>query len=273
MSILAIVKEALRIARTHKSLWVFGFMVGLSAGGGTSGGGAQATAAATPDPVGALLVGLLVVALVIAFVVFRCVSTGALIEGVKRARRSEPMTFREGLHEGWAHWGVLLRLALLFLAANAASVALLAGACLLAEQLLGRTALFATAGLAVVVGVPWLVTLHIWQAFAERIAVLESRRALDAIRKARLFLHGRLRHGLELVVAALLGTLCVAGLAIAVIVPLILLLAVSVRLVGSVPTALLGALTLPPVVFVAIALVGIMTSSVWTIGYLKEVER
>jgi hypothetical protein len=36
---------------------------------------------------------------------------------------------------------------------------------------------------------------------------------------------------------------------------------------------LLGALTLLPAAFVVIAMIGIMTSSVWTIGYLTQVEQ
>ena len=47
------------------------------------------------------------------------------------------------------------------------------------------------------------------QALASRIAVLENRHALDAIRKARLFLHGRMLHALKLTVAAFVGTLVV----------------------------------------------------------------
>jgi len=59
---------------------------------------------------------------------------------------------------------------------------------------------------------PWLVTLYLVQAFASRIAVLENRHAFDAIRKSRLFLHGRLMHGLKLIVAMFVGTLVlVAG--------------------------------------------------------------
>jgi hypothetical protein len=49
------------------------------------------------------------------------VSTGALIEGVKRARRDGALTMREGFRKGWAHWGVLFCIALLYLAANAVS--------------------------------------------------------------------------------------------------------------------------------------------------------
>jgi DNA-binding CsgD family transcriptional regulator len=52
---------------------------------------------------------LLGVAVLIVFIVLRFVSTGALIEGVKRARSNGSMTMREGFREGRAHWGVLLR--------------------------------------------------------------------------------------------------------------------------------------------------------------------
>ena len=64
---------------------------------------------------------------------------------------------------------------------------------------------------ALVIAVPWLVTLYLVQAFAWRIAVLENRHAIDAIAKARLFLHGRLVHGLKLAVATFVGTLALVS--------------------------------------------------------------
>ncbi len=235
--------------------------------------GAQPPVPATPPDPGLVVTLVLAgIAVVIALVVLKYVSTGALIEGVKRARSNGSLTVREGFREGWAHWGVLLRLALLFLAANVASVLVLAGASYLAGQAFGRPALFVAGGLAVVVGVPWLVTLYMWQAFAERIAVLENRRTLDAIRKARLFLHGRLLHGLTLLVASFLGVLFVGALGVAVIAPLVLLVVTLLPLWGA-PAIALGVLTLPPAAFVVIAFIGIMTSSVWTIGYLNQVEQ
>ena len=145
--------------------------------------------------------------LIVAFVILKFLSTGALIEGVKRARRNGAMTVREGFREGWAHWGVLFRVALLYVPLSFGSVAVLAGACYLVWLSFGSPAMFVAAGVAILVGVPWLLTLYMWQAFAERIAVLENRRALDAMRKARLFLHGRLQLGLKLLVAAFLGVL------------------------------------------------------------------
>jgi hypothetical protein len=281
VSIFAIIKEALRIGRAHKSLWLFGFLVGFGGGGGGGGSGgflggqqeAPPGPAAAPEP-GAIALALLVIlAFIVAFVVLKYLSTGALIEGVKRARRNGSMTMREGLREGWAHWGVLLRIALLFLAANFASVAALAGACYAVWFAFGEPAVFVACALAVVVGVPWLVTLYMWQAFAERIAVFENRRALDAIRKARLFLHGRLHLGLKLLVAGFLGVLFVTLVSLVVIAPIAAIVVASSGVWGVPGSVGLGVLTLLPVVFVAVAMVGIVTSSVWTIGYLTQVQE
>lgn len=275
MTIFAIIKEALRIARTHKSLWLFGFLVGLGAGSNGGGGGQQAAgqaAASPPEPITVLAIVLGVLAVVVAFIILKFLSTGALIEGVKRVRGNGSMTVREGFREGWAHWGVLFRIALLYLLINVASGALLAGACYLVWLLFGAPAVYVACGVAVLVGVPWLLTLYMWQAFAERIAVLEDRHAFDALRKARLFLHGRVQLGLKLLVAGFVGVLLVGAAAALVIAPLVLLVATLVPALG-VPAIALGVLTIPPALFVALAFVGIMTSSVWTIGYLAEVQR
>lgn len=276
MTILAIIKEALRIGRTHKSLWLFGFLVGLGSSGGGGGGGEQVAAPVAntaPDPARLLLVGLVVIAVVVAFVILKLVSTGALIEGVKRARSNGTLTVREGLREGWAHWGVLFRLGVLYFLANAASVAVLAVPALLVGRAFGGPAVFVVGGLAVVIGVPWLVTLYMWQAFAERIAVLENRRALDAIHKARLFLHGRLKLGLKLLVAGFLGVVAIGAIGVVVLLPLGAFAFFSSALWGPIGAGLLGAATLLPAAFVVIAMIGIMTSSVWTIGYLSQVEQ
>jgi hypothetical protein len=276
VGIVAIIREALRIARTHKSLWLFGFLVGFGGNIGTSGGnGDQAGgqgAFQLPDP-GVLVVLVLVgLAVIVGFIILRFLSRGALIEGVKRARANVSMTVGEGFREGWAHWGALFRIALLYLLANAASVALLAAPCVLLSRLLGRPAWFAIA-VAVVIGVPWLVTLYIWQAFTERIAVLENRRAMDAIRKARLFLHGRLSLGLKLFVATVLGGLFVTAVAALVLVPVGLLLFALVGLWGVFPSIAIGVLLGLPACFVFFAIMGIMTSGVWTNGYLTQVEQ
>ena len=276
MTIFTIIKEALRIARAHKSLWVFGFLVGVSAGFNGGGGGGQQTAgqaaATPPEPMTVLAIVLGVLAVVVGFVILKFLSTAALIEGVKRARGHGSMTVREGFREGWAHWGVLFRIALSYLLINAGSVALLTGGCYVVWLAFGVPAFHVACGVAVLVGVPWLLTLYMWRAFAERIAVLENRQALDALRKARLFLHGRLQLGLKLLVAGLVGVLLVVAVGVLVIAPLVLLVVGLVQLWGL-PAIALGVLTIPAALFVAFAFVGIMTSSVWTIGYLTQVER
>ena len=72
-------------------------------------------------------VGILLVIVAAGFVM-RFLGEGALIEGIVRARQGGAMTTREGFRAGWAHWGVLVRIALLYLAAIVGSVALLVGA-------------------------------------------------------------------------------------------------------------------------------------------------
>jgi hypothetical protein len=279
MSIGAIIRQGFHYARTCKSLWLFGFVVGIwsggSGGGGRSGGAEDAAgaAAATLGPLGGRWAVIALVALAILLILFvlRFVSEGALIEGIVRARRGGQMTTREGFRAGWAHWGVLLRVALLYVAATIGSLVLLAGPVVIAFRALGPVG-----GLlllpALVVGVPWLVTLYIVQAFASRIAVIENRHAIDALAKARLFLHGRLRHALKLIVASFTGTLLFALAAAVILVPVVLALVFAASLLRAVPVILTCVAVVLPVLCILVAMLGVFRSSVWTIGYLTEVE-
>jgi hypothetical protein len=277
VGIIAIIKEALRIARAHKSLWLFGFLFGFGGGVNFTGGGGQPPTPpdvpTSPELGTVLVVALIAIAVIVAIVILKFLGTGALIEGVRRARSNGSMTVREGFREGWAHWGVLFRIALLYGVAAVVSVALLTGACFLVWRAFGQPTLFAAAAFAVIVGLPWLVTLSILQAFAERIAVFENRRAIDAIAKARLFLHGRLKLGLKLVVAAFLGVLFVGALSLVVIIPVGGLVAAAAAVWGALAAIALGVLTLLPIVVVAMSIIGVVVSSVWTIGYLTQVEQ
>jgi hypothetical protein len=282
MSIREIIGQALHYARTCRSLWLFGFFVGLASGGsnGSGGGGGDGSAGG-----GAVLGGLLslfatemavaaVVILVItmAGLIMRFLSEGALIEGIGRARRGGTMTTREGFRAGWAHWGVLLRISLLYFVAVIGSLALLVAPCLIAWRAFGPLGAALLGVPAVAVAVPWFITLSLLQAFALRIAVLENRRALDAIAKARLFLHGRLVHGLKLMVADFVGTLGIMLLAAVVIVPVVLLIAGLATVLPVWPLVAAGGLVLLPALAVLTAMLGTFRSSVWTIGYLAQVE-
>jgi hypothetical protein len=275
MSIVEIIKRGLDIARTHRSLWLFAFVVGLSVGGGNGGGGGgagQGGGGPGPGfPLAALAVPLVIGVLVA--IVIKFVSEGALIEGVSRAYHGGSQTIGEGFRAGWAHWGVLLRIAVIYFVASVGSIAALAAPCFAASEWLGRGALILVGIPAVLVAVPWLVTLYVLRALAARIAVLENRRALDAIAEARLFLHGRIRHGLRLMVAAFAGPLAVTFAGIVAIAPLVLLCIAVFRLAGAAPAVLLGIVTLLPAFFVAVAFIGTVQSATWTLGYLAQTDR
>jgi hypothetical protein len=283
MTIREIVGQAFYYARTCRSLWLFGFVVGIASGGsnggGNSGGDSGAGGAAgfaallslfATEVAVAAAIGLLVLA--IAGLVLRFLSEGALIEGVVTARRGGAMTTGEGFRAGWAHWGVLFRIGLLYVSALIGSAALLATPCLLAWWAFGPFGAALAALPAVVVAVPWLITISLVQAFAMRIAVLENRRALDAIAKARLFLHGRLLHGLKLMVASFVGSLGIMLLSVLIIGPVVLLLVALGTVLPVLPLIIVGVLVVLPAMCVLTAMLGTYRSSVWTIGYVTQVE-
>jgi hypothetical protein len=281
MTISESIRQGLHYARTCKSLWLFGFVVGLASGGSSGGpGGGDGPGGGWSVGIGPVAFSvaeiaplvLVITLAILAVIVIRFVSEGALIEGVVRARDGGTMTTGEGFRAGWAHWGVLVRIALLYVAAIVGSLALLAAPCVIALHTLGPLGGIAVAIPALAIALPSLVTLHLVQAFASRIAVLENRHALDAIGKARLFLHGRLMHGLNLIVATLVGTLLIVFLGLAVVVPVALLLVALIPVLRIVPVIVLGCLVLLPVIYVWVAMVGTFRSSIWTIGYVTQVE-
>jgi hypothetical protein len=200
------------------------------------------------------------------------ISEGALIEGIVRARQGGTMSTREGFRAGWRHWGVLLRIALVYFAVFFGSVALVAVPCVIAVWAIGWIGAVALGVPALFIALPWFITLHVVQAFAARIAVLENRHALDAISKSRLFLHGRLRHALRLIVASFAGTIGMVVLGLVAIAPVALAL-VALTPALSLPFVLvLGCVVLLPAICVWTAIIGTFRSSVWTIGYVTQVE-
>jgi hypothetical protein len=287
MTIGEIIRQGLYYARTCRWLWLFGFFVGIASGGSGGGGGGGRDGGGVSIGVGGVSVSgrlaelsvpqIALIAIVILLaggvaLVTRFVGEGALIEGIVRARQGGTMTTREGFRAGWAHWGVLLRIGLLYLAATMGSVALLVTPCVIALRALGPLGGVLLAIPALLIAVPWLVTLYLVQAFAWRIAVLENRHALDAIGKARLFLHGRLIHGLKLLVATFVGTLAILLPGLAVVVSLGLLLLALMRVLHVVPVIVLACVVLLPLLCVLAAIVGTFRSSIWTIGYVTQVE-
>ena len=286
MTIREIVIQGLYYARTCRWLWLFGFFVGI-ASGSSSGGGGGGDGSGVSIGVGGVsisgglpnlslmeiaLIAIVFILAVAALTALRLVGEGALIEGIVRARQGGTMTVSEGFRAGWAHWGVLLRIALLYLAVSLGSVALLAAPCVIALQALGPLGAVLLGIPALLIGVPWLVTLYLVQAFAWRIAALENRHALDAISKARLFLHGRLIHGLKLIVATVVGTLAIVVPALVIIASVALVLVALIPVLRVFPVIVLACIVVVPALCLLAAIVGTFRSSIWTIGYVSQVE-
>lgn len=277
MRVTELMKEGLQIARKHRSLWLFGFFVGVAAAnqGGSGGGGASVGApGAGGDPgLGVLFLSVMLVILLVAGVIMYFIGEGALIEGVSRLRRGAKLSVREGVRHGWSHAGAIFKITLVYYAASIASLLVLAAPALLALRLGSTFAAVVLSIPAVIVAVPWLVTLYMWRAFAMRIAVLENRSALDAISKARLFLHGRLGEGLRALVAALLGMLLIALVGALLLVPIALLLVFALEPAVGPLAFLVVAVVMLPAVVVVVSVLGTYQSSVWTLGYLAQVAR
>ncbi len=294
MTVREIVEQSVRTTLASRSLWLFGFFVGLWSGGGGSGGGAGgsshgaagAVPAVRPEvvhsltnwgapfevPFTTLAIVAAIAGLGLLLVYLRLIGEGALIEGVTRQRRGGTMSTREGWRAGLAHSGVILRIALLYLGTTVASVALGVASVVFVFRALGVMPAVVVAVPVVVVLVPWLVTLYLLQAFATRIAVLEDRRTLDAIAKARLFLHRRIPLGLRLLVAAFVGGLLVAAVSAVILLPIALLLIASTHVV-PIPIVIGVCVVVGlPLICVLTAILGTYRSSVWTLGYLSQVD-
>lgn len=281
MTIREILEEAFHHAVTCRSLWLFGFFIAAT-GNGSNGGGGRGNDAGGGLALGGLsslvgtelmwAIGAVVLALIAVGVLMRLLSEGALIEGIRRARHGGRLSTLEGFRAGWAHWGVVLRIWLLYVGALVGSVVGLAAPALLAWWLAGPLGALLFALPALLVAVPWFVSLSLVQAFALRIAVLEERDALEAIVKARLFLHGRLLHGLKLMVADFIGSFAFVLLTVVAIVPVLLACVGLAFVLPVVPVIILGACLVVPLTTVLSGILGTFRSSVWTIGYLSEVE-
>lgn len=280
VNIFEMIRQGLRIAGTSRALWLYGFFVGLGMTGETvktsHGPGAPAAAHILPHAFsgGLALLAIAIVVFAAAGVFMYFLSEGALIEGVARIRRGMLPTARGGWRDGLAHWGVLFRIGVIYFAIAAGSTVLLVAPSLLALKFVGTALAVMLAIPAALIAVPWLATLYMWRAFAERIAVLENRHARDAAGRARLFLHGRLFQGLSLIIAAFLGRLVVMLVGSIGIVPIALAIVIVVKVYGMMPPAIpvivLGAMVLLPILFVLLAISGTTQSSIWTIGYMAQ---
>ena len=266
MDMIQVVKESARLAWDRKAWWLFGLFV---AGGGSSGAGSGGGSDGSDGGFPVWFIGVFAVVAVVAIgaILMNIISEGALIEGVSRGA----MTVGEGMRLGWSHFGVVLSIKLLMFGAGLLSVGFFAApGWLFALGLIPGLAAALLAVPAVVVAVPWLITLYVVYAFALRIAVLENRHAVDAIEKARLFLHGRVLAGLQLIAAMVAGHLGVGLVMFLALLPVAAIAAALYFMWGMAPAIAAGVVLAAPVVVAAAGMLGTYRSSVWTLGYMAE---
>ncbi len=305
MRLSSIIGDSLSLTLRNRSLWVFGLFV--AAGGGASGSaqsGSQgqdvpASAGAAAEsmqdlPValaglaqaatqmgevlaanlplvmgGVALVGLGALAL-------HVLSEGALIEGVSRLHRDPEAKFtvRRGFRLGLDHFGAVLGVKALALLLGLLLAVLVAAPFALA----GLGVLPLAAALAIglplaVVAVPTGISLYLVYALGMRVAVLENRRVVDAMRRARRLLHGRLIDGIKLLLTVGLGRIAAKFMLLPVVLPVLAVAGLG-YLVGGVVGAIVGLVALAvPCALLFAALLGTWQSSVWTLGYLATVQE
>lgn len=268
MDVIAIGREALRLVRVNKVLWLFGIFAAGSAAGG--GGGAPGRL----EPLPAWGPALIALALVLggAALWLHVVSEGALIEGASRARSGGRLHARDGLTAGRACFARVLWLKVAALAALAAAALSLAWPALLAwRQALPAGVAFALSALLFLAALPWLLTGYFVYAYALRFAVLDGLDPRAAARAAWTFLRGRVLESVKLMVLAFTGYLGAAVATGLLVVPAAVLGAGVFLLTGSglLAAAVGGALAVPPAIAVAGAL-GTFRSAVWTLGFLDS---
>ncbi len=222
---------------------------------------------------------LLVVAALLGIAAFlmHVISEGALIAQVQRANGGATTSVREGLRSGLSHFGVVFRLKLL------AGLALLVIAAIVLMPVgLGIASLVPLAvgaglsALTMVVLLPAVLTGYLVLEVALRVAVLEQRDALPALKEAQRYLSGRLLESLQLLVMAVVGQAGSSLLAVAALVPGALVgLIVYAVTQALVPALVAGGLVAVPLMIPAIGFGGTLRSTVWTTGFLasRAVER
>ncbi len=198
------------------------------------------------------------------------VAEGALIEGVSRKHRdpAAPFTIRGGLRLGLSHFGAVL---------GVKALALLLG--LLLASAVGAPFALAGAGLlplgaAIAIGLPMAlvavpigISLYLIYSLGLRVAVLENRRVVDSLRRARRLLHGRLLDGLKILLTVGVGGFLSKIIAAPVAIPVLMATGIGF-LVGGWVGAVAALVTLAaPLALVGAGLLGCWTSSVWTLGY------
>jgi hypothetical protein len=275
MEPLKVAKSALQTIWTHKTLWVFGFFVAAAGGGGATRGtgtGKPHLALEGSHGLPGWVFGLIAVGVVLAVVglLIHVVCDAALIDGVRRSRAAEPVTFGLGVRAGVSTFWRLLRVkALAFAAFLLAAVVLAAPAGL---RLLGVLPTAATVALSVVlavIAVPALLSLVFMSNYASRICALEGKGAVQSFREARNFVSGRVRDSLVLLLLNFAGQVAGAAVGLVVVLPAAAIGVAVYFLAGLVPALITGGVLAVPFVTAVVGATGAFQSALWTVAYLE----
>jgi hypothetical protein len=294
METLAIAKRAFEIIRTRPGLWFFGFFV-AAIGGGTAnehqkasrtGHGESVSLSAADvlerakhglsdalEQLPGWIVPIAIAALLFAaaVLVMHIVSEGALIDAVSEGERGRARALKHAFERG-------LRMFFPVLAVKALAVLLMSAAVVIAAAPLlaavfGFTELWVgilgTIAL-VAVSVPWLVTVYFVYEYALRFVVVDGLGAIDAMRSAGSFMHGRIEDSIRLLLADGIGRVVgfIAGGVSALLLAAIIGLPVFFAF-GILPAAIAAGVIVAPVSVMLLGAIGTYRSSIWTLGYLQ----
>jgi hypothetical protein len=101
-------------------------------------------------------------------------------------------------------------------------------------------------------------------------AVLEDHGALESIRRARRFLHGRLGLSIKLTLLAMVGQIGGSMAMGIVLIPAALVAGLGYLIGGVIPAAVLGGLVGIPLITLVMGATGTFRSSVWTLGFIDD---
>lgn len=270
LDVMQIVKQSLRTLWSRKSLWFFGLFVAGAGGGASSnsGGGVSHATSAAPSWLVPVLIAAAVLALGV--LVLHVLSEAALIDGVRRANEGEPTGIGAGLRNAKPHFGRVLCLKALVGGTFAVVTTAIAVPALLAVLKMAPIPLgVGLSAMMALAGVPVLLTVYFVYVFALRIAVIEDVPALEAVRRARIFVHGRLSISVELLVAWYLGAIVCGAAAAVALVPAAVVAGICYLAAGEVAAIIGGVAFMIPVALASLGALGTYRSSVWTLGYLQ----
>lgn len=274
MKPMEVAREALKTIWTHKSMWLFGFFVAAAGAGGAgrAGGKVGPPSGLPAQDMPSWVFALIAVALVLGVVgmLLHVISDAALIDGVRRSRATQPVTIAEGFRSGFANFGRMVRVKLIGLGLGlGCAVVLAVPAVLRLTGLIPTWAMVVLLVPLIVVAVPVVLSIFFLNAYALRIAMLESKGAVVAYGEARRYLSGRILDSVQLLIVSFLGQIgggMIMGLAL---LPAAMIGGLVYLAAGLVPALVAGGVIAVPLLATVLGATGAFQSAVWTVGYLE----